>query len=371
MKAREKAIIVAARTPKNRRGFEERLDELEQLVRHAGAEPVLTVVQNRRSLDPAYLIGKGKVLEVARAADELGAELVVFLNRLSPRQHENLEELIGVKVIDRIALILDIFAQRARTIEGKLQVEMAQLTYLLPRLIGYGRMMSRLGGGIGTRGPGETKLEIDRRRIIKRLQNLRRKIAKVRRIRETQRKRRLQGGGYVVSVIGYTNAGKSTLFNLLTKSDVYVDDKAFATLDPTVRKLRVIPPELSGLRENVLLVDTVGFIRDLPKELMAAFRATFEELEYSDLFLHLVDASSPYVEDHIASVEAILENMGLSGIPRILVFNKIDLLDEGKLEALKNKYPEALFISAKSGLNVGELLLAMKQALEELRALGR
>ncbi len=350
---KERAVIVALRYSRNKELFDELLDELLQLVEHAGAEPVLTVIQNRRAPDPRYLIGKGKALEVAKAVAELDATCVVFLNRLSPTQHRNLEELIGAKVIDRIALILDIFAQRARTIEGKLQVEMAQLTYLLPRIVGYGRMMSRLGGGIGTRGPGEKKLEIDRRKILRRIKYLRRKLERVRHVREVQRRKRIRGDKFIISIIGYTNAGKSTLFNLLTGSSVYVDPKAFATLDPTVRQLVRGPREL---RERTLVVDTVGFIRDLPRELETAFKATFEELEYSDAFIHVVDASSKYVEDHLRVTEALLERMGLISIPRLIVLNKADLLTRDRIEELKLKFPSAILISASKGEGIDILI---------------
>ncbi len=361
---KERAILVGVMTPKNRAYFQEMMEELEQLVKSADAEPVFKVVQKRRSYDPRYLVGKGKAQEIARLVDELDADLVVFLNKLSPAQHRNLEEIINAKVIDRVALILDIFAQRARTIEGKLQVELAQLTYILPRLVGYGKMLSRLGGGIGTRGPGLTKLEVERRKILRRIHQLRRRIEEVRKVRATQRAKRRRSDILVVTVIGYTNAGKSTLFNYLTKSKVYVDNRAFATLDPTVRRLYL--PKLKELGKEVLMVDTVGFIRDLPQELLAAFKATFEELEEADIFLHLVDASSPNFRDHIEAVERILIKLDLDYIPKILAFNKIDLLDEKTLEELKMSYPNAVFISARTGEGIDELLEVIQGHLLKL-----
>lgn len=357
---REKAVLVAIQDKDP--FFEEHFEELRRLAESAGAEVVAEVVQKRDRPDPATFIGKGKVEEVRRIAKEAGANLVIFASNLRPVQQRNLEERIGVRVIDRTQLILDIFAQRARTKEGMLQVELAQLTYLLPRLVGRGTEMSRLGGVIGTRGPGETKLELDRRRIRRRIQRIKEELEEVRRHRELHRKQRRALGLPVVSLVGYTNAGKSTLFNRLTKAEVYVDDRLFATLDPTVRRL----PVDSG--KVVLLSDTVGFIRRLPPNLVAAFRATLEEVREATALIHVVDASSPMMLEQMEEVERTLKAIGAGGKPTILAFNKTDLLDGPSLDALRKRaeqYPRAVLISALKGWGLEELRKEILRVVEE------
>lgn len=357
---KDKAVLVALqdRDP----FFEEHFEEFRRLVESAGAEVVAEVVQKRDRPDPATFIGKGKVEEVKKIAEETRANLVIFASNLRPVQQRNLEERIGVRVIDRTQLILDIFAQRARTKEGMLQVELAQLTYLLPRLTGRGTEMSRLGGVIGTRGPGETKLEMDRRRIRRRIQKIREELEEVRRHRELHRKQRRELGLPVVSLVGYTNAGKSTLFNRLTKADVYVDDRLFATLDPTVRRLSM------DSNETVLLSDTVGFIRRLPPNLVAAFRATLEEVREATALVHVVDSSSPMMLEQMEEVERTLKAIGAGGKPTVVAFNKIDLLDGAQLEALRRRaeqYPHAVLISALKGWGLEELKREILEAVEE------
>lgn len=299
---------------------EDSLEELGQLARSAGAKVSKTVIQERERFDTAFLIGKGKVEELKRVT-QAGIDLVIFDDDLTGTQQRNLERSLGVKVLDRSALILDIFAQRAKTREGYLQVELAQLDYFLPRLVGLGEWLSRLGGGIGTRGPGETKLEVDRRTIRRRMAKIQRELEKVRRHRALLRKPRRRIGLSTVSLVGYTNAGKSTLMNSLTHAGVLVEDRLFATLGPTIRIL----PLPQGKR--VLLSDTVGFIRKLPHQLIAAFKATLEEVVEADLLLHVIDASSPRMEAQIQAVEQVLGELGISDKPNIKAYNKMDLLN--------------------------------------------
>jgi len=317
----------------------------------AGAQTLLSVVQRRPAPDPRYFFGRGKVLELADLAKENMADLVIFNEELSPSQARNLEELLGVRAVDRTALILDIFAQRARSREGKLQVELAQLQYLLPRLIGLGNVLSRLGGGIGTRGPGETKLEIDRRRIRRRINELRREIESLRRQRSLHRKQRQKNKLPVVSLVGYTNAGKSTLLNALTGSNLYTEDKLFATLDPSVRKGKI-----DGER-TVLFSDTVGFIDRLPPQLWSAFQATLEEIKASDLLLHVVDLSHPNYQNQMFSVRQHLGRLDDRYFERELtVFNKIDLLEGDYSRGyLERQFPGACFISAAAGTGLEAL----------------
>jgi len=296
------------------------LDELAQLALTAGASVVGRMVQKRESPHPAHLLGQGKVEELALRARELRANLVIFLQELRAGQERNLSKLLGIKVIDRQALILDIFAQRAHTREGKLQVELAQLTYLLPRLAGLGIRLSRLGGGIGTRGPGETMLETDRRHIRRRITTVRRELEGVRGHRGLLRQSRHKRGFFLAALVGYTNAGKSTLLNTLTGSRVLVEDKLFATLDPSTRRMRL--PDGRAL----LLVDTVGFIRDLPHDLVAAFRATLEEVQEADLVLHVLDISHPNYPEQWEVVRGVLEDLAADNKPILHVLNKIDLL---------------------------------------------
>jgi len=328
------------------------LEELAQLAESAGARVVESVLQERPRRDAATLIGRGKVEELKRLCDETAADLVVFDDELSPAQQRNLEERLERKTLDRTQLILDIFARRARTREGRLQVELAQLEYLLPRLAGKGVLLSRLGGGIGTRGPGETKLETDRRRIRQRIQVIRREIERVRRERHTRREARSRREVPVVALVGYTNAGKSTLFNGLTRAEAVVSDQLFMTLDPLVRAVR-----LGGGRE-FLLVDTVGFIQKLPHALVAAFRATLEEVTEADLLLHVVDASTPGVEEREAAVGAVLREIGAAERPQLLVLNKVDLAPGGRAAALR--------VSALTGEGMAGLVAAIASRLELL-----
>lgn len=307
--------------------------------------------------DPATLIGRGKVDDVRSSAWACEAGCVVFNHDLTPTQLRNLERAMDLKVIDRTQLILDIFASRARTREGKLQVELAQLTYLLPRLVGRGALLSRLGGGIGTRGPGEQKLEYDRRRIRARIEKLWRGIEQIRSQRSIHRAHRLEREFLTVALVGYTNAGKSALFNVLSGAKVEISPRMFATLDPTVRTLQL------RSRRKVLLTDTVGFIRHLPPALAEAFRATFEELEAADLLLDVTDASQPrYVEQH-QDVEELLETMRLSALPRLRVWNKIDLLSPAAIQRLP-RGPQDAPVSARTGEGIAELLLQIDRMLD-------
>jgi GTP-binding protein HflX len=306
------------------------LEELSHLAKTAGANIVGTLTQKLDAPSPTYYIGKGKIAELIRLKEQIGYDTIVFDDELSPRQQRNLEEALGVKVIDRTALILHIFARKARTHEGKLQVELAQHQYLLPRLIGQWSHLERLGGGIGTRGPGESQLETDRRLIRKRINLLQDRIERVRTQRGLYRRRRREIGTPIVALVGYTNAGKSTLFNTLSKADVEVDNKLFSTLDPVTRRL-VLP---TG--QQFLITDTVGFIHKLPPSIVAAFRATLEELYEADLLLHIVDISHRNAANQVLTVEKILGELGLEKKPGITVFNKLDLaLDsEAELKAL-------------------------------------
>jgi len=313
--------MVGVKLPNVRRWIvEDSLNELALLANTAGAEVAYSTIQERDTYDPAYLIGRGKVEELSRLCRQEDANLVIFDDDLTPAQVRNLEEAIGVKVLDRTELILDIFAQRAKTKEGRLQVELAQLRYLLPRLVGKGLTLSRLGGGIGTRGPGEMKLEIDRRRIRERIKRIEKALEKVGRTRQLHRRSRI--GIPTLALVGYTNAGKSTLFNALTKADAKTDDKPFVTLDPLIRKIH-----LPGGGE-VFISDTVGFIRKLPHHLVAAFRATLEEVREADLLLHVIDASSNDMEEQIESVNSVLEKLEALHLPVIYVYNKIDRLED-------------------------------------------
>ncbi|AKU92278.1 GTP-binding protein HflX [Vulgatibacter incomptus] len=318
----EKAILVGLSVGRGRATAESSLAELAELANTAGVQVLESIVQLRREHDPKYLIGKGKLEEIVLKSMQLGADLIVFDKDLSPSQARHIAKETSLKVLDRTQLILDIFAQRAQSAEGKLQVELAQTRYLMPRLTaGTDAGLSRLmGGGVGGRGPGETKLEMDRRRARDRITFLEKKIEALSSSRAVRRKERNRRGIPVVSIVGYTNAGKSTLLNALTRSEVLAEDKLFATLDPTSRRLR-FPRD-----REVIITDTVGFIRDLPKDLVAAFRATLEELEDADLLLHVVDVADPERDEHIAAVDRILESLGLAQTPKLLVFNKADKL---------------------------------------------
>ena len=342
---------------------EHSLEELAGLAEAAGARVVLRVLQERPKPDPATFLGSGKVDVLAAAAAEADADLVIFDNELSPAQLRELGERINRKIVDRTQLILDIFARRARTREGKLQVELAQLKYLLPRLVGAGAELSRLGGGIGTRGPGETKLEADRRRIRVRMKTLQDDIDVVRRRRSQLRERRHKVDVPTVALVGYTNAGKTTLFNRLTRANAEASNALFVTLDPLVRRVA-----LSDRRE-LLISDTVGFIDRLPHTLVAAFRATLEETADADLVLHVIDASNPERERHMAAVTRVLEEVGAIAVPRIEVYNKIDVISADERRRIQAGDPSALLISAVTGEGCDELLeiVASKVALDQER----
>lgn len=322
---RDRAILVGV-TTETAAEAKDSIDELRELAISGGLVVLDEIIQRRQSLDPKTLVGKGKLDEIIIRSLQLGADMIVFDRELSPAQVRAINEIADLKIVDRSQLILDIFAQRAQTAEGRIQVELAQLKYLLPRLTGSGTAMSRLMGGIGGRGPGETKLEVDRRRVRDRISHLESQLDKIRASRNQRRAQRTRREMPVVSIVGYTNAGKSTLLNALTNSDVLAEQRMFATLDPTSRRLR-LPQE-----QEIIINDTVGFIRDLPKDLLAAFKATLEEMEQSDLLIHLVDASSPQLESQITSVNRILGDLQLDAIPRLLVFNKMDLADPEELE---------------------------------------
>jgi len=320
------------------------LEELAELADTAGLVAAGTMIQRVRKQNPKYIMGKGKLAELEVKALQGNASVIIFDQELSPTQIRNLAKITERKILDRTQLILDIFAQHATSASGKLQVEMAQLKYTLPRLVGKNRAMSRLMGGIGGRGPGETKLEIDRRRANDRLTRLKKELKQVRKRRTQTRERRAKAGLPIVSLVGYTNAGKSTLLNTLTQSKVIAEDKLFATLDPTSRRIR-FPQE-----REVVLTDTVGFIRRLPPDLKEAFRATLEELESADLLVLVCDASHPEVEEQVDAVRAILREMDLDDIPSILVLNKWDKLDEEGRDAMRNVYPEGIpAIAVKRG----------------------
>ena len=352
-------------------GAEESLAEFRELVLSAGGQVAAELVQRRPRPDPATLIGSGKVEEIAGVAASTNADLVIFDRDLSPTQLRNLEAALPCRVLDRTQLILDIFARHARTREGQLQVELAQLEYMLPRLTGRGKAMSQLGGGIGTRGPGETKLETDRRNIQRRIDQLKRDLESVRRVRRQQRQRREAVPVPTVALVGYTNAGKSTLFNAVTGAQVLSSSRMFATLDP---KLRAI--ELPS-RRRVLLSDTVGFIRNLPHTLVTSFRATLEEVEQAEVLVHVRDASSTYGDEQKAQVEKVLGELESLAKPRIEVLNKIDLLPEDEREALlhrsklvakvegtaDNAATEPVALSARTGEGISALLAAIDAAL--------
>lgn len=327
----DKAVLVSLVTDQVKRSginTEHSLQELVQLAETAGVEVLERITQNRETPDSKWFIGKGKVEELRMAIDGLGANTAIFDQELSGAQVRNLEEALNVKIIDRTQLILDIFAQRAKTREGIIQVELAQHSYLLPRLSGHGKNLSRLGGGIGTRGPGESKLETDRRHIRGRISDLKRQLEEITKHRKLHRERRKKTGAVQVALVGYTNAGKSTLLNRLTAAEVYIENQLFATLDPTSRIL-----ELPSGKE-IVLTDTVGFIQNLPHDLVAAFRATLEEVNEADLILHVVDASSDMREDQMSVVQSILEDLGSADKPQVILFNKIDLCGPEQQEML-------------------------------------
>ena len=358
----EKAVLVGVELPsKNHRvPLEYSLEELERLAETAGAKVVRKFTQQLKSVTPATLMGRGKVEEIQASLKELHPDLVIVDEDLSPAQQRNLESAFKLRVVDRSQLILDIFAQRARSNEGKLQVELAQLEYLLPRLTRQWTHLSRLGGGIGTRGPGETQLEVDRRRIRERIGHLKRRLQTVERTRTLQRKEREEVPFATVALVGYTNAGKSTLMNALTRAGVFVEDKLFATLDPTTRALK-LP---NG--DKVMVVDTVGFINKIPHSLIEAFKSTLEEVRRADLLLHLVDLTNPLFEEQIQVIEEVLDEIGAGEIPSILVANKIDVVGSVPQARLRSRSAEALCsISALTGAGIDGLLEAVGTLLDQ------
>ncbi len=355
----EKALLIHLATNKKEKDqAEDSIEELKSLVAAAGADVAGEVFQYREEISPKYLIGEGKVLEIVDMKQELEADLVVFDRNLSPIQQRSLEEELKGKVIDRTQLILDIFAQRARSKEGKLQVELAQLNYFLPRLTGKGRSLSRLGGGIGTRGPGEKKLEEDRRRILDRISKIQKDIKRIQKRRANQRKSRKKSPVPVASLVGYTNAGKSTLFNRLSRETVFTSAQFFSTLDTVLR--RVTLPEGSYF----FLSDTVGFIKNLPVELITSFRATLEELTEADCIFHVIDITSSNSELQVEAVNNILTELGVTDLPILKVYNKIDLLPSKQRLLEKNRNSQSVvYISAKTGEGMQDLREAFRSLL--------
>ena len=345
--------VILAGVDLSENDFEDSFAELQELAKTAGGDILASVTQKRHSIDKNYIFGAGKLAEIKELISNKSADLVIFNNNLSPSQITNLEKVLDCRVIDRTMLILDIFAQRAKTAEGKLQVEAAQLKYLMPRLVGRRSDLSRLAGGIGTRGPGETKLETDRRYIRTRLQKLEEEIKRLEKNRNILRRRRLKNREKTVAIVGYTNAGKSTLLNALTASDVFEADKLFATLDPTTRRL-MLP---SG--KNILITDTVGFIRDLPHEIVDAFKSTLEEAVIADLILIVADVSDPGCEEKIGVTEATLEEIGATA-RRIVVYNKTDKTDKRVADG-----ENFLFVSAKTGFGLAALKEKIERFFEE------
>ena len=356
----ERAVLVglnAACFRQEQTATEESLEELEALLETAGGFCTGKMLQNRHTPDSHSFIGEGKALEVKMLVEATASTMVVFDNELSPGNIRALEEIIGVTVLDRSALILDIFAQRAKTREGRLQVELAQYQYLLPRLSGMGKSLSRQGGGIGTRGPGETKLESDRRHIRERIARLQTEIEQVRQVRSVQRERRMKNSVPVVAIVGYTNAGKSTLLNQLTDAGIPANNRLFDTLDTTSRRLTVSD------NLDVVLTDTVGFIAKLPHHLVDAFRATLEELEYADLLLHVIDAADENRQEHIAVVDRLITQLAKPGIPVLQCYNKADLVEKTDIPV----GDDVVAISAATGKGMEQLLAAIEKALGQAR----
>jgi GTP-binding protein HflX len=357
-KTKERTMLVAINLKDvNKHLVEEHISELEELADTAGAESIFKIVQSRNRFDPAYYIGKGKAEELAKLVELNDIELVIFDDDLTAVQVRNLEKLFNRKIIDRSGLILDIFALRAKTNEAKTQVELAQLQYLLPRLTRAWTHLSKQYGGIGTKGPGETQIETDRRLIRNRISHLKEKLLKIESQRNTQSSNRKNL--VRVSLAGYTNAGKSTLFNLLTKSDVFAEDKLFATLDSTTRSLDLIS------RQKMLISDTVGFIRKLPPHLVASFKSTLNEVRDADIILHVIDMSHHFYEDHLKIVDETLKEFGSKGKIEIKVFNKVDAVkDKSKIEFIKNNYKNGVIISAQKGINISKLIRMLIDAAE-------
>lgn len=352
----EKVILVGLQTREEDSHFNYSMGELAQLVDTAGGEVVMTFTQKRNTIDSRTFVGKGKIQEISRAAEETQAQTIVFNQALSPRQVRNIQDVIEAKIIDRMQLILDIFAMRANSREGRLQVELAQQEYLLPRLVGQGVNLSRLGGGIGTRGPGETQLESDRRYIQGRITDIKKELKKVSAHRERIRQRRQDQQVFQIGLVGYTNAGKSTLLNALTQADTFEEDTLFATLDPLTRQYEL------GSGMEVTLTDTVGFIQDLPTELVAAFQSTLEETRNMDLLLHVIDASSDYIEIQEETVVELLEDMDSHHVPRLAVYNKADLADADFVPQLSPH----ITVSAKDEEDVLRLHEAVEEHIKEI-----
>lgn len=360
--AEETALIVGV-LPSGGGGEDaaESLDELDLLARTAGANVVGRLTQARDMPHVKTYVGKGKAEEIAESVKAFDVTTVFFDDELSPTQQRNLEAITNCKVLDRTALILDIFAQRAHSAEGKLQVELAQLTYRLPRLRGRGVEMSRLGAGIGTRGPGETKLESDRRRILARIAKLKNELESVGKTRGLQRKRRKRSEVPMVTIVGYTNAGKSTLLNSLTRADALAEDMLFATLDSTTRQLHL------PSRNQAVLTDTVGFIRKLPHDLVSAFQSTLDEVREADLLLNVIDSASRERDEQVEAVLRVLAEIGADATPRIDVYNKADLLDDVEIRSIGLRNPAAKTVSAVSGLGMDELRLAIDEELQRIK----
>ena len=352
---RERCFLIGVLAPTDDiKTIEHNLDELSDLVHTAGALVVDTIIQVRKKLDSAYYIGKGKANQISMKIQTESVDMVIFDDELSPAQIRNWEKLTEVKVIDRSALILDIFASHARSREAQTQVELAQLTYLLPRLTRQWSHLSRQVGGIGTKGPGETQLETDRRLVHTRISHLKKDLKRIERQRNTQRKR--AGKLIRASLIGYTNAGKSTLLNILTGANVHVENKLFATLDTTTRRLKL------NQEKTVLLSDTVGFIKKLPHHLIASFQSTLVQTNEADLLIHVVDISDPVYQEHIEVVRNLMREMDIEEKPTIIVFNKVDkVLDDSTIRAAQEKYPDALLISAKKNIRVERIKQTINQ----------
>ena len=362
----QKAFLIGVQLPGTDTETEERsLDELELLTDTAGSDPVGRELVKRDAPDAAFFIGSGKAKELRGVTKAMDIDVVVFDNELSPAQQRNLQEIFECDVVDREALILDIFAQHATSREGALQVELALLRYRLPRLRGMGKQLSQQGAGIGTRGPGETKLETDRRRIETKIAKLVRELKALASTRTTQRKSRRRADLPHVALIGYTNAGKSTLLNRVTEADVLTEDRLFSTLDSTVRRAELADGQ------TLLLSDTVGFVRRLPHHLVEAFRSTLDDVNDADLLLHLVDASDPDPEGQIAAVHAVIEEVGASDVPELIVFNKIDKAEPVELGRLERLYPDSPMISALEGAGVEELLATLGERLQRETVLMR
>lgn len=356
--SKERAMLIALQTRHiNRELAEEHISELEELANTAGAESIFKIIQSKNTMDPAFYIGKGKAEELAQLVELNDISIAIFDDDLTPVQVRNLEKLFNRKIVDRSGLILDIFALRAKTKEAKTQVELAQLEYMLTRLTRAWTHLSKQYGGIGTKGPGETQIETDRRMIRTRISNLKEKLKSIESQRETQSKGRKD---FVrISIAGYTNAGKSTLFNLLAKADVFAEDKLFATLDSTTRSLEI------NSREQILISDTVGFIRKLPPHLVASFKSTLNEVRDADIILHIIDSSHPYFEDHMQVVDNTLKEFGSEHKKVIKVFNKIDAIgDKHRIDYIKNSFPDGIIISARKGINISSLTARIKKIIE-------